>query len=312
MYHHFLNLNSEKSLSSSYEWEETNCSAFDELLISWNAARPQRGAYAIYVSVNIDEWTPWLLYARWTSTSQRGCSTSIEGSLARVYQDAVEVLEEKKGKGFRVRVVAEEGAVLDHFSQLHVCASDMKTIQAPSCLHATSSIALPLKGLSQRALADARTERLCSPTSTTAVVRYLLQKDELQPLQFAEHVWDAEFDIFGNWVFNVAQAYAELGRGWSCWVSRLSGFDEVFESLKEGMPVVISVRSPLVGSASTYSSGHLIAIKGYDSEKKEVLCMDPAFKSDEETDVRYALDDLLQAWERRKWVAYLFKKNSID
>lgn len=290
------------------DWEQETPAPFDELLISWNAERPAVGAYSLYVSVKVEDWSPWQLYATWGASSQKGYITTNDGCPVRVYQDAVEVLEGKKGQAFRVRVVAEEGASLDNFKMLHVCASDMASVAPKPFVKEVGDVDLSVAGLSQMALSDERRERLCSPTSTTAVVRYLQQSNALDPIQFAESVWDAGFDIFGNWVFNAAGAYAALGKEHSCWVERLSGFEEIYDSLKEGMPVVISVRSPLPGSAKTYKSGHLIVVKGYDSEKEEVLCMDPAFSADGETLAAYALDDLMAAWSRRQCIAYRFQK----
>lgn len=312
VYHHTLlkGDHTHKEVTSTYHWEVVANNDFDELLISWDAARPVKGNYKIYVSVKVDEWSPWLLYAQWGKEDQKGFLSEVKGSVVRVYQDAVEVLEGKKGKEFKIRVVGEEGTSLSDFAALHVSASDMSKFNPNHLLKEPSSVTVPVKGLSQMALQDSRNERLCSPTSTTAVVRYLKNNDSLNPIQFAEHVWDGQFDMFGNWVFNTAQASAELGSNWSCWVARLSGFNEILTSLKEGMPVVISIRGPLNGSAKPYSSGHLIVVKGYDHDKKEVLCMDPAFESDNKTDVRYSLDDLIQAWERRKCIAYLFKKSA--
>ena len=72
---------------------------------------------------------------------------------------------------------------------------------------------------------------------------------------------------------------------------------------------MISVRGPLPGSALPYKSGHLLVVIGFDAEEKEVICMDPAFNTNAETRVRYKLYDLLQAWKRRKNVAYTFSSS---
>lgn len=150
--------------------------------------------------------------------------------------------------------------------------------------------------------------RICSPTSTTAVIRYLNHNNSLDPLQFAYRVRDQQFDIFGNWVLNTAQAFHELQGKWAVWVERLEGFQRVYDSLEKGVPVVISVQGPLAGSACDYSEGHLMAVIGYDAEKEEVICMDPAFRGREASSTRYALNDFLSAWARRGNVAYLFQE----
>jgi hypothetical protein len=77
-------------------------------------------------------------------------------------------------------------------------------------------------------------------------------------------------------------------------------------SLKQGRPVVVSLKGSLPGTLLPYTSGHLIVIKGYDAATQHFLCMDPAFPSDEQTDVAYPWQALMQAWENRHYLAYLF------
>jgi hypothetical protein len=173
-----------------------------------------------------------------------------------------------------------------------------------------NSIDLKVPGLSQMTINHICSIDLCSPISTTAVTRYLSNDYTIDPVNFAEKVWDSEFDIFGNWVFNVAQASTYLGCEWSCWIERLNGFDHIYQCLIEGSPVVISVRGPLTGSARPYAKGHLLVVIGYDSANQKVICMDPAFPQDTETHVFYDLSDLIQAWNRRGNISYIFKKNS--
>lgn len=289
-----------------YIFSRTVQKPFDELFITWNAQRPEKGYYEIYASVKDKKWSPWLLYATWGAKGQRGYKTPKEG-VARVYQDAVQMLE-GKGRAFRIKIVAKEGATLEGVDSAHVACNESYFVPDKTLREDPLSVELPLAGLSQMALADARGPRLCSPTSTTAAIQYLTG-NKINPIEFAEKVWDEGFDIFGNWVFNLANAYTHLDSSWSCWVERLSGFDALLDYLYEGSPVVISVKGPLKGSAQPYSSGHLLVVKGYDHTTQEVLCMDPAFAKDEMTHVRYKLDDLVEAWERRGFIAYLFKKN---
>lgn len=308
MHHHFIN--NQNITNDSYCWIERNVSPFEELLISWNATRPDCGHYSIYISINTGRWSPWLLYAQWGSSFQKGNISSQKKASVRVYQDAVETLKEKTGKGFKIKVTAENGANISSLKSIHVCATNFnKENSSPKTFKADTSYLLDVDGLSQMALIDERRNRLCSPTSTTAVIRFLKKETTLDPIQFAENVWDASFDIFGTWVFNVAEAYNQINnQSYSCWVERLDSFQNILDSLKEGFPVVISVRGPLPNSAQAYKSGHLLVVIGFDAKTKEVICMDPAFDTDNQTRVRYPLEDLTKAWKRRKNVSYIFKK----
>ncbi len=308
MHHH--EIISDKITANSYCWENVE-GHFNELLISWNALRPQQGYYAIYVSVKTEEWSPWLLYAQWGKDFQMGCSSKESSGKVYVHQDAVNLINDLTATGFKIKIVGEEGAEVQNFHSLHVCSSIINEITTKPYTKPTKSTTLNVEGISQMALDDARRERLCSPTSTTAVVRFLQEKRTAQPIDFAEKSWDQGFDIFGNWVFNVVEAYHRLPTGkYHCWVERCESFDTVFKTLEKGLPCVISIRGPLEGSALPYSSGHLLAVIGYDCETNEVLCMDPAFPNDESTKVRYPLDDLITAWSRRKNVAYVFSAHN--
>ena len=108
-------------------------------------------------------------------------------------------------------------------------------------------------------------------------------------------------------MFNAAQAAVELGPNWNCWVERLSSFNDIYGRLHQGTPVIVSIRGPLPKSALPYAKGHLIAVVGYDPEKKEVICMDPAFPKNAQTLIGYNASDFIQAWNRRGKIAYVFE-----
>lgn len=347
------------------EWKEENLPPFNELIISWNAIRPIQGNNLFYVSVKIDDWSPWLLYASWGSEGQTSFLNT-EAAHVRIYQDTLEIINEKKATGFQIKIVQEgdaplnlETAVRDdkvmqdfESESLLIGGEHSQKVKAPpiesdygskDCINLSSPTAvsrlnqirslhvytnhdwdpeyeekisystplhLQVPELSQMTLNHIRHRDLCSPTSTTAVVRYLSKNEAIDPIQFSLNVWDSGFDIFGNWVFNVAQASMELNKEWDCWVERLSGFDKIIHRLNEGTPVIVSVKGPLKESAFPYTEGHLIAVIGYDALEQKVICMDPAFSPPHQTYIRYDLLDFIQAWSRRGKIAYIFNKNS--
>jgi hypothetical protein len=290
------------------EWKEENLPPFDELMLSWNAIRPIEGRFLFYVSVKTDEWSPWLLYAAWGSDEQSSFLNTAEESPVKVYQDALEVLNGEKATAFQIKIIAEGSVMLDRIHALHVYTngSEEQELQPlDSCL---DPIYLQVPGLSQMTVEHPRHKDLCSPTSTTAVIRYLSEDYTIDPISFAQNVWDSGFNIFGNWVFNVANASAYLGSQWECWVERLNGFEHIYQYLSQGTPVVVSVRGPLPGSAQPYATGHLIAVIGYDPLNEKVICMDPAFPTDIETHVFYDRSDFVEAWSRRGNIAYVFNR----
>lgn len=291
------------------EWVEENLNPFDELMISWNALRPEEGKFHFFVSIKTDEWSPWLQYATWGSDGQTSFQSTSEEASVQVYQDAVEVLEGKKATGFKIQIIPEDCS-LDHIYGVHVYTNSDRSIDPQETDVIFNSIYLDVSGLSQMTLDHPRHKDLCSPTSTTAVTRFLSNDSSIDPVSFAKQVWDSGFDIYGNWVFNVAQASTYLGEGWNCWVERLNGFNTIYNHLEQGNPVIVSVRGPLPGSAQPYAKGHLLVVIGYDSINQSVLCMDPAFSTDHETIVSYTLSDFVQAWNRRGNVAYIFTQTT--
>ena len=294
-----------------FVWEEIGLAPFDELIVSWNAQRPAEGAYLIQVSVLMGEWSPWMDYAFWGVTEQYTYEQYLSSPAIQVYQDSLEILENRKANGFRVRVIAKGKATLNHFRTLYSSMIDHSVYVLNSEAADDVSINLGIGGLSQLALTDERSKRLCSPTSTTAIIRFLLNSTDLSPLAFADTIHDSAFDIYGNWVLNVAQASHELGSLWNCYVVRLKNFNQIIDQLKKGHPVVVSVKGQLKNSALSYESGHLLVVKGYDSTLRQVICMDPAYASDELTHVKYDLSDFLEAWNRRKGLAYLFNDSCL-
>jgi Peptidase_C39 like family len=298
-------LEKEKNL---FVWEETLLRPFDELIISWNAKRPLQGAYLIQASLLITEWSPWMDYAFWGAHSQYTFKESLAEASLKIDQDIIEVLEGKKAHGFKIRIIATENVSLEQFHMLHISATDSAAHEIDLRTYENVFIDLQVPICSQMSLPDERRFRLCSPTATTAVINFLSNSLDLSPLQFADAVKDVAFDMYGNWILNTAQASCQLEKPWHCFVARLTSFNQIINQLKVGYPVVVSIKGPLNGSALPYESGHLLVVKGYDSKKQRVFCMDPAFPTDELTEVSYDLNDFLIAWGRRMGIAYIFAR----
>lgn len=307
VYHHHV-----ESCDSacSYTWEQEACHPFNELIVSWNASRPSCGQYRFLIAVKTENWSDWFPYSVWEACSQSGGKAECTKIPLKINQDTVELLDGVAASAFCVRIEACDGAPLDQISSLHACTSVMDTYsESFECLSEPFEyLSLDVPSISQMMLDHPRGCHMCSPTSAAAVVSYLTG-EKVDVVEFALKARDHAFDIFGNWVLNTAQAADHLRGHYTCWVQRLSGFKDILEQLRTGMPVIVSVRGPLAGSAQEYRQGHLIVVKGYDAKQKRVLCMDPAFLSDDETDVGYGLEDFLSAWARRRNIAYLFAKD---
>lgn len=276
-----------------------NIDPFDELILSWNGVRPKT-PWIFWISLYQEGWSSWMRLAEWGEGIQRTFSDSCE--TAKTYQD---IASPKSGlcTGFRVKVEGD----LAGLHSLFVCCSNLKEIQ-------TKILNLPPVHLnefpaqSQQILSHKRARDLCSPTSTTTSINYLL-KQQLCPAQFAETAKDQGFDIYGNWVLNTAAASEYLLPKYRIHVERLTDFSAIHNQLQKGLPTVVSVRGPLPGAPMPYQYGHLLCVIGY--ENGRVHCMDPGFPTSDQTHVSYPLSDFLDAWtSRRKNLAYVISKTA--
>jgi hypothetical protein len=88
-------------------------------------------------------------------------------------------------------------------------------------------------------------------------------------------------------------------------VSRFNSFENLYNHLRKGIPVAVSVRGHIHGAPRTYNNGHLLVVVGYDSKTKQVICHDPAVSETKLVKIKYPLKSFLQAWERSHRLAYL-------
>lgn len=272
---------------------------FNEIIISWNAQRPVLDPYRIQVSVFVNEWSPWVDYSYWGKDDQH--SFKINSPLLNISQDVLTITSPTKATQLKVRVLSEN---LENFYRLYISSLDTDTHELALGILTEEKSHVKIKGLSQMALPIPHYNRICSPASLAAVVGHC-KKSFVSPIEFSARVRDMAFDIYGNWNLNTAQASHELGIGWKCYVTRFTSFDQVTNHLRKNLPLVTSIRGPIPGGALPYIGGHLLVVKGYDPVTKKVLCMDPAFPTDELTDVSYELNDFLKAWSERQGLVYI-------
>lgn len=294
MYHHIIT-----DQTKPVYWTEENIPPFNEGIFSWNGKKPLNGSVTILVSVKRKEWSPWYSYAVWGSKNQSGNRYKDEAAGIEIDDDIL-IIKKEPATGFRVKIEPNESIYA-----LHVCVSNVDHPLSQEIPSFPKTIILPIPCISQMKLSHQRAKDLCSPTSTTAVVNFL-NNSSIDPIVFAEWAKDQRYNIYGNWVLNIAEASSVLGKTWQCWVQRMNGFNDVYSHLEAGRPVVVSVKGDLEGAPQVYQQGHLVAIRGYDAKNNTVLCMDPAFHSNEETLAAYSMNHFLNAWRRRRFLSYVF------
>lgn len=281
---------------------------FSQLLFSWNALRPQQGYFSFYAQVRhgkTKEWDDWHHMIDWGSQVQRSYSSKLANFTNYVHV-RLEVTKPILADAFRIKIVAHEGANLDLLHAFAVSVANFYQFKAErgATFQGLKSIVLnTVPKISQFELNHPDKERICSPTSCSMLLEYLTGA-LVNPCLFANRVFDEGLQAYGSWPFNIAHAYELLrDKSWIFTV-RLNSFKELHRQLNRGIPVIVSVRGYLPRAPKDYPYGHLLVVVGWNAQRQEVICHDPAFPSTEKTVVHYSVDDFLRAWERSNRLAY--------
>ena len=282
---------------------------FSQLIFSWNAERPQQGLFRFSLRVRCLEtkrWSPWYSMMEWGAGVQQSFVTKNKDPYSEYLYVRLEMLKGALADNFQIKIEAVDGADLSLLRLINVCISDYskfshENVSQYSKLNSVYVEGVPMR--SQKALDHPDNKVLCSPTSLSMMMSYLTQT-LIDPIEVADGVYDNGLAAYGSWPFNTAYAYERSGGNILFKVIRLSSFYNLYTELKNGMPVVVSVRGELAGAPQPYPHGHLLVVVGYDAQSQQVICHDPAHQFDSEVMVRYNLADFLTAWERSYRLSY--------
>lgn len=296
----------ENKQKKKFIYSKTNLPLFTQLVFSWNGCRPQAGDFAFFVSVfdtNTNSWTDWYKMMEWGSQIQKSHKSSSDDPMSYVYVR----LETNKhfANAFRIKIECSGDTTISMLKSFAVCLSNFCKFKAENVVYDLPS--LHIKGvpvMSQFSINHDRNGGMCSPTSSAMLTSYLLQ-EYINPFSFAQQSYDSGLGVYGSWPFNMAHAYELCNQKFTFCVARLPSFKHLYAKLLQHIPVAVSVRGPLIGSASAYAAGHLLVVVGWDNESKEVICHDPAFDKETEVVKRYPIKDFLVAWERSRRLSYI-------
>jgi len=297
------------TLKKTFIFEKTSIIPFTQLICSWNALRPQQGYFSFFAQVHdatTKKWGDWHHMADWGCGVQKTYARESNGisSYAHV---RLEVDAKKNADGFRIKIEAHDGAFLNMLHGLFATTSDYDSFVPESAddiiPHMESVMIENLPKIAQFALDHKDNNRICSPVSCAMVVGYM-SDSELDPCAFADGVFDEGLSIYGSWACNVAHAFDVSKARVYFFIKRCNSFGDVHYQLMQGLPVIVSVRGTLPGALKPFPSGHLLVIIGWDKERGEVICHDPAAECHDDVLKRYALDDFLRAWERSYRLSY--------
>jgi hypothetical protein len=276
---------------------------FTQLIFAWNAFRPGKGHFTFLVqarnAVN-KEWGKWHKMVDWGSSIQCSYSSSSDGHTH--YQHVrLETETNQFADGFRLKVVAHNGAILQEVHGIAASIANFSLFK-PEALDGhlkklTSVRITQVPRLSQFAIKHADKDRICSPTSCTMLMCFLLKK-HIDPSDFADKVFDTGLNAYGSWPFNTAHAFERAGGSLWFLLVRLNSFNDLHHQLTRGFPVVVSIRGTLSRAPKPYPSGHLLVVVGFDTARQEVICHDPAFAQHAETAQRNKVSDFIRVRER--------------
>lgn len=282
---------------------------FTQLLLSWNAVRPEKGKFTFFVQAKDakkNRWGSWHRMIEWGNSVQRSYATQSDG-FSKYLHVRLETEGLHKAQAFRIKVTAQEGASISLLKSIAVTTADMQAFQPEQIAHnltGLGSVFVPgVAKISQHALAHVDNHRICSPVSCTILSEFFT-RNKTNPLLFAHNSYDKGLNTYGSWPFNMAHSFEQAnGKAWF-FNTRLNSFKELHTQLRRGIPAIVSVRGVLKQAPQPYPNGHLLTVVGYDARLKEVLCHDSAKMGHENVEQRYSLTDFIRAWEASRRLTY--------
>lgn len=293
---------------TAVSFEKKELSSFSQLVLSWNAFRPEKGYLSFDVRVRdkkSGEWSNWRRMHEWGKNLQRSYYGASDG-VAQVNHVRLELEKGRLADAFEIKVRAHKGASLAQLAHCYVSLSQMDLFASElgtSCSFA-SLLVEEVPHYSQFCLDHAENNRICSPTSCSMLVHFMT-KSAVSAVDFAQGVYDEGLDTYGSWPYNIAHAFDQAKGKYRFYVTRLHSFAYLYEQLTKKVPVVVSVRGSLDGAPKPYLNGHLLVVVGFDQKTNSVICHDPAILSKESVLQNYPWESFVRAWERSHRLAYI-------
>lgn len=299
---------------SAITWSKKSPIPFSELLVSWNASRPKNGSFVFFVKIKHHHWSDWKKIAEWGRSGQKTFGNT-KNRYVHAKHVRVEMQRGRLGFAYKIKVIAKKGADIRRLRALFANVANEKNFKTNTRACSLPSVCLKnFPKQSQFSLNHGRRKDLCSPTSLCMVTEYFVRNYKLFPAKenlavqikkFAPKVLDKTLNIYGNWLFNVAQAYSSTRGNVLYHVERLENFKALHTHLMNKIPVPVSIRGTLRGGAWPYNNGHFVVVIGWNNKTKQVLCVDPAFKNKNWMVRKYHIKDFLRAWGRSRHLSYI-------
>lgn len=304
----------ERKTRDALIWHKKSTLPFSELIPSWNASRPKVGKFVFYLNIKHKTWSGWKKIAEWGKGQQKSFY-SAKDKIVHVKHVRAELQNKILGHEFKIKAESFGGADIRRVFALFANTANWHDFKKQIPDKNLPSIVIPkIKKLSQFWIDHKRKEDLCTPTSMAIIAQYLANQKKItlkkqnikkETVDIANNVYDSSLNIYGNWQFNIAQAF-NTTRGKILYkVERANNFAQIHKYLQQKIPVPVSIRGALTGGAWPYvRGGHYVVVIGWDQKHRKVICLDPAF-SDEKKILRYYdIDEFIHAWSKSRNMAY--------
>ncbi|MCA1740376.1 MAG: peptidase C39 family protein, partial [Actinobacteria bacterium] len=284
---------------------------FDTLVPSWEAVTPAGTWVELEVRVHSeDAWSPWFDMGVWSSETGSVGRHSVNGQWSGAWEVLTDTLQSNglvfaDAYQYRLTLFTEQLDISPLVRGVSVAASDSYRHGENLGVVGTGlwGQELEVPAHSQMVYPDGG-EIWCSPTSLSMVMAYWASQigdpnmNQSVPV-VAASTYDYAYQGWGNWPFNTAYASSY---GLKAAVSRFSSIEQVEWWIEMGIPVVTSIawdnrygEQQLSGAPLTWSDGHLLVIRGFDSSGN-VIVNDPAGSDDSQVRRVYDRDEFARAW----------------
>lgn len=293
-------------------------SAWDELVLSWNATAPLGSGLKFEVRVmNGDRATKFYNLGLWTEDTAERRRESVNDQKdddATVLTDTLRLSRPATRFQLRVTLLPAASGEVPTVRRLGVSLIDrgMKFESQPPFKPAWGKV-LAVPERSQLSYEGGRD--WCSPTSVSMVLAYWAGQLKRPALDIdvpdvAAGVFDPSWPGTGNWPFNTA--FAGRQPGMRAAVVRFADVAELETLIAAGVPVVTSISYQLLyDRPSSASNGHLVVCIGL-TEKGDVVINDPwaDFKKGDKVRAVIPRANFVKAWAHSKNTAYLIHPES--
>lgn len=286
--------------------------AFNEAIASCNVVCPVGSWCRLFLRVDDGEgrWSRWLAVGQWGDPPPWGRGMDEEKVSPRLHIDIVFAAPPSRQAQFRVVLARHRQQLLSPrlsllglvvSNTLGTAAADTDPEDSTGFTWKAINLTVPFR--SQWWVPAPVSREVCSPTCVAMVLEYYRVYRET--LDVAREVYDGDFQLFGNWTYNVRGASQLGAKGY---VTRFRRWSQVSRTLEAGRPIIASIRfaaGELQQPPYPSTNGHLLVVRGT-TPTGDIVTNDPNIRDATRGDgLLWLREDLERAWFSHGGVGYV-------